>query len=286
MVTTRSNTTEESERKQHNFRLESERLGSIEWPNTQDYKEVKPVVYQPIEFVMETKLINTILSNDLDKWPKFSGKRDENVNKWVTDITHELNMVKLSDGQKRSVIQTFLLDDARRWFINNMVDMPDWDSFVTSIQKTFSSTWLQELAIQKVGSRQQGGAETILHYYNEMMELFDTIDFKMADNLKVIYLTTGLKSSIKKEVLRRNPKTPVEFLDTAQAEEKLDFTSMSYECHDEAPNGNSLAVLRTYGQQSNSYIQPQRRRQSTSTFRCYRCQKVGHIARNCFAKNY
>ena len=104
--------------------------------------------------------------------------------------------------------------------------VPEWHIFVTGIQKAFSSKWLQEAAIKNIGSRQQGMAETILRYYTDMIELFATIDLKMTDNMKVIYLTTGVKSSIKKEILCQAPKTPAEFLEVAQAEEKLDFTSV------------------------------------------------------------
>ena len=194
MVITRSTTREETEQKQVQFKSEFQRLASIDWSNTHDYKDIKFIVHRPFTFLMAEKLINTILSNDLDKWSKFSGKSDENVNKWIMDITNELNMVKLDDIQKRSVIQTFLLEDARRWFINHMTEMRDWSTFVACIQKAFSSNWIKESAIKKVGSRQRGMGETILHYYNEMVELFDTIDSKMADPLKVMYLTTGFKT--------------------------------------------------------------------------------------------
>lgn len=283
MVLTRSTAAAKIEQKQVKFELESQRLGHIEWSDTRNSVDVKHIVYIPFEFTMEAKLMNTILSNDLNKWPKFSGKRDENVNKWVKEITNELNMVKLSDEQKRSVIQTFLLDDARRWFISNMATMLEWDTFVTGIQNAFSSKWLQEAAIKKISSRQQGMAETILHYYTEMIELFDTIDLKMTDNMKVIYLTTGVKSSIKKEILRQAPKTPAEFLEVAQAEEKLDFTSVVTYEEEENTTENSLSVLRTSGKTVNPATE--RRGRSTINVRCHRCHKMGHIARNCFSKN-
>ena len=237
---------------------------------------------------MTDKLINTLLSNNIEKLPKFAGKPDENVNKWLTDISNELNMVKLSDDQKRMVIQTFLLDDARKWFINNMNDMPDWPSFIQQIQRAFSSAWLQEVAIKKVGTRQQGMNETVLHYHNEMMELFDMIDINMDDHLKVIYLKTGLKLSLKKEVLRRNPKSAAEFLALAQAEEQLD-SSISVQMDDrEIADMNTFSMIRSNDKKDSQQRQPQsnQRWQSTSASRCYRCNRVGHFARNCLSKNY
>lgn len=84
-------------------------------------------------FVMSGKLINTLLSGSVEKWPKFCGKNNENVSKWLKDITNELNLVKLTDEQKLSVIQTSLVDDARKWFINNMSSMTIWNSFVSQL---------------------------------------------------------------------------------------------------------------------------------------------------------
>ena len=107
----------------------------VEQANSIDREEID---HHPIPERMTDKLINTLLSNNIDKVPKFAGKPDESVNKWLTDITNELDMVKISDDKKRMVIQTFLLDDARKWFINNMNDIPNWSSFVERIQRAFS----------------------------------------------------------------------------------------------------------------------------------------------------
>lgn len=109
---------------------------------------------QPELLAMTEKLINRVLSNNVDKLSKFGGKNNENVNKWLKDITNELNLIQLTDAQKLSIIQTFLVDDARRWFINNMTTMTEWSIFVTQIYNTFSSPLHRELALKQVGNRQ------------------------------------------------------------------------------------------------------------------------------------
>ncbi|CAF3618099.1 unnamed protein product [Rotaria sp. Silwood1] len=278
MVQTRQQVKREEEIDQ-----EFQRLSGIEIEQTTYQQNNEHIVYRPISFTMTEKLINTILSNNLDKLPKFGGKSNENVNKWLTDITNELNMVKLNDQQKLSVIQTFLVDDARRWFINNMSMMTDWSTFSIQLQKTFSSILHQELALKQVGSRQQGLNETVLHYYNEMMELFDMIDLNMNEQYKVAYLKAGLKISLKKEVMRRDPKTAAQFLELAQAEEKLDLSLNIQMDNLQLSNFDSLAAIKP----SIKVDPPQQRKpyQSSSKFRCYRCNRVGHFARNCFSKN-
>ncbi|CAF4955322.1 unnamed protein product [Rotaria sp. Silwood1] len=224
MVQTRQQLKRKEEFDQLEFDKEFQRLAGIEIEQTTDIQHYEHIIYCPILFTMTEKLINTIVSHNLDKLPKFSGKSNENVTKWLRDITNELNMVKLNDQQKYSVIQTFLVDDARRWFINNMSTINDWSTFSIEIHKTFSSIMHHELALKKVGSRHQDCDETVLHYYNDMIELFDMIDLNMNDHYKVSYLKAGLKTSLKKEVIRRDPKTAVQFLELAQAEEKLDLS--------------------------------------------------------------
>ncbi|CAF1398220.1 unnamed protein product [Didymodactylos carnosus] len=171
---------------------------------------------------MAEKLLNSILSKSLEKLPKFSGTITDDVDKWIIDITHELNLVKLDDSHKLAVIQTYLDGDARRWYTNNLQMMHNWATFLRELRATFSSSFSKEAAIKQIGNRQQHINETVFHYYTDMMELANRIDHQMNDELKVAYLTTGLKISLKKEVLRNKPQTPAEFIKYAQDEEKLD----------------------------------------------------------------
>lgn len=115
-----------------------------------------------------------------------------------------------------------------------------------------------------------------------MMELCDTIDTDMKDELKVGYLLTGIKMSLQKEVMRKDPKTPDEFLIIAQIEEKLDSSINTQTNYDLTSTVDSLTAIRSAPKNP-----PSRSWSNTSkSLRCYNCNKIGHIARNCFSKNY
>lgn len=232
---------------------------------------------------MTDKLINTILSNDVNKLPKFGGKSDDNVYKWLKDVTIELNLVNLTDAQKLSVIQTCLVDDARRWFINNKLLIVDWDTFEYQMKKAFSLPLHQELALRKVGARQQGSSETVLHYYNDMIELFDMIDINMTDQYKVAYLKASLKVSLKKEVMRKDPQTATQFLEMARIEEKLESSLHMPIQNEFSSSVDYLSALRSPPR--TAALQP-KFEQNSKRIRCFRCNKIGHFARNCFSKNY
>lgn len=47
-------------------------------------------------------------------------KNNENVVKWITKISNELKVFKLSDNQKLLMIPSVLTDDARQWYVTNL----------------------------------------------------------------------------------------------------------------------------------------------------------------------
>ncbi|CAF3793711.1 unnamed protein product [Rotaria magnacalcarata] len=252
MVQTRQQLKRKEEFDQLEFNKEFQRLAGIEIGQTTHLQDYEHFVYRPILFTMTDKLINTLLSHNLDKLPKFSGKSNENVTKWLHDITNELNMVKLDDQQKYSVVQTFLVDDARRWFINNMLTINDWSTFSIEIHKTFSSIMHQELALKKVGSRQQAYDETVLHYYNDMIELFDIIDSNMNDHYKIAYLKVA------------------QFLELAQAEEKLDL-SLNMEMNNlQLSHIDSVSAIKSSIKPYAPPPQQHKWYQSSTNVRCYK----------------
>ncbi|CAF2994422.1 unnamed protein product [Rotaria sp. Silwood2] len=206
---------------------------------------------QSLSSGMAQKSLTMHISKQLDQLPLFSGKLNENVIKWLNGITNELNVMKYDDDQKLSVIQTYLMDDARKWFINNSARLGTWPSFCEAIVKTFSSSFAKEVAINQVSQRRQGLNETVMHYYSEMMELFYIMDHQMSDSLKVSYLKTGLKLSLKKEVSRKNRDTPAEFLKIAQEEESLDYAidteaqNLQLSSINEKQITNNLTIMRS-----------------------------------------
>ncbi|CAF1300567.1 unnamed protein product [Didymodactylos carnosus] len=52
--------------------------------------------------------------------------------------------------------------------------------------------------------------------------LCETRDSNTSHGSKLIYLIKGLRLSLHKEIARTEPKTPLEFIDVAQKEERFD----------------------------------------------------------------
>ena len=127
MVITRLQQQTIDDQNRQQYLEELNRLANIEIEQTFPIHPTEVfIVRRPLSFEMADKMLASRMSKQLDQWPTFSGKLTENVTKWLKDITNELNLVKFDDIQKLSVIQTYLIDDARKWFINNMETLDTW----------------------------------------------------------------------------------------------------------------------------------------------------------------
>jgi len=89
---------------------------------------------------MAEELFNAILLNSLEKLPLFGGQRNENVEKWLEEITDGLNFAGFYDDQKVRVIHTYLTGEAREWIIKNMSVLDSWSTFVGAISRAHSSS--------------------------------------------------------------------------------------------------------------------------------------------------
>ncbi|CAF2108874.1 unnamed protein product [Rotaria magnacalcarata] len=89
---------------------------------------------------MAEELFNAILLNSLEKLPLFGGQQNENVEKWLEEITYGFNFAGFDDDQKVRVIHIYLTGEARKWIIKNMSVLDSWSTFVEAIITAHSSS--------------------------------------------------------------------------------------------------------------------------------------------------
>lgn len=282
---------------------EFRRLAAIDI-NFSDTTPDNPIFYRPLEFVMADKVVSTLLSKTLEQTTKFSGKPDQDADEWLKDLTTTFRMADITEAQALKIIPTFLEGPAKLWFTENLAAFESWPVFKNQFLHNYSSPTLKQLASSRLRNRLQRYNESVIEYYTDVMKLCKIIDPAMTDISKLDHLYHGFKSSLMKEVLRRAPLTPAEFLEQARQEEALDCLVNS-SVHSSTttnisaintptqllPNTTNLTDTQYYPQSSNIkstssppppyplmslHPQPQ-----SGSLRCYQCQKLGHIARNC-----
>ncbi|CAF1490083.1 unnamed protein product [Rotaria magnacalcarata] len=80
----------------------------------------------------------------------------------------------------------------------------------------------QDLASNRLRTRQQRYDEAVIEYYTDVNKLCKLVDPNMTDASKIDHLYHGLKPSLMKDVLRGAPSTPADFVEQARREENLD----------------------------------------------------------------
>ena len=167
------------------------------------------------ETIMES-FRHQMLINSLEKLPKFSGKSNQKVSKWLHEIQQAMHIFKLADNEKLFLISTCLEADTRDWFFDNSYLFTTWTTFTQKLIKTFESTGRADISFNRLRHYQQGLTQDVRKYYFEIMKLCKEANPSMDDASKLQYLKDGLKSSLRFDVLIRNPQTTEEFLEYAQ----------------------------------------------------------------------
>ncbi|CAF4893726.1 unnamed protein product, partial [Rotaria socialis] len=77
---------------------------------------------------------------NLEKLPKFNGKLKQNPSNWLQDIEEQMNLFKLTNEEKLSVISLCLEAEARDWFYDNKHLILTWTTFTQKLIKIFGCT--------------------------------------------------------------------------------------------------------------------------------------------------
>lgn len=233
-------------------------------------------------------------------------------------------MADITEVDALKIIPTFLEGHAKQWFSDNKDTIETWAVFKTEFIRTYSSPTTKQLASHRLRTRTQRYDEPVIEYYTDVMKLCKLVDSSMTDASKLDHLFYGLNQSLMKEVLRKNPKTPSEFLEHARQEETLERlvnTATQYNSHHNDINpicntpiqsGQTNAPTRypnsasipydwytpqitpysssypsnqqqspTYNNSYMSKISYNDSYQNQRSIRCYKCHRLGHIARTC-----
>jgi hypothetical protein len=158
---------------------------------------------------------------DLIKNPKvFKGGNDD-VRKWIEDIEHLLDVAHIPDTSRLDLITYLLRGDALQWYKNNKYSFTSWKIFILELQRTFTSSFHEELAFKKLESYSQGEYQSVRNFFNETLKLCKEADSTMSEATKLKNLLNKAKPSIQFEVRKKKPTTIAEFLEYAKDIEEL-----------------------------------------------------------------
>ena len=172
-------------------------------------------------FDQTTNDLRKAILEDLIKNPKvFKGSKDD-VNKWIDDIEHLLDVAHIPDPSRLDIISYSLRGDALQWYKNNKTTFTSWAIFVHELKRAFTSSFHEELAFKKLEIYTQGENQLIRNFFNEVLKLCKEADSTMSESTKLKNLLNKAKPTIQFEVRKKKPTTTAEFLEYAKDVEEL-----------------------------------------------------------------
>ncbi|CAF0911606.1 unnamed protein product [Didymodactylos carnosus] len=227
------------------------------------FAEIRIPPNQRLDFIPSLLTKKALTDHVLRKLKSFGGK-NENVILWLEDFELLVKSQRWSDDMKFKCVPTLLQDEAMKWYKRNSATITSWSEFEKQIKEEFTSRFKNRKAFERLLHYEQSMNQSIKDYYNEIMDLCKEADPQMSETIKLQYLLTKVKPTLKLEVSKQFPETPADFLNYGkQLEELMEFmkddpTTVCVACAPQ-PSTSSRIHASINRNDQRSYVPPPRR---------------------------
>jgi hypothetical protein len=257
--------------------------------------------------------MNTLQTTALKELAKFTGDPSQKVTQFINSIEQIGTFTELNDSMLHSLATIKLGGAAFNWYDNNKETLNSWSSLKTHLLERFKPSL--SAAKTQLKERKQESGETLLVYYDEMVDLCKQVDSDMPLHMIVDYLQDGLRPELKIHVKRHMKSlnvelTPAIFLKIARNEEELQHEISSTQQSSTVPAQPYFARLTAATSRFVTPHQPSIRASTTSNVRlprspayppsssqqprplmsqtqyqpCLICKKTNHRTIDCYSK--
>lgn len=211
------------------------------------------------------------------KWNlKFSGKSGESFNAFLEQVEDFCESRNVSKPQLFSSARDLFVDDALRVFNLYKSYALDWDSLVRLLKEEYVPR--PDVLWKQIMARTQGENESVGLYVAVMTGLFNRMPTVVSNTLKMQVLLKNILPFYQERLTLVEVKTPLELIELGRKIEKTRENINSFK----PPHSNLLTLEPDLSYSCKpSGSKPIVRNVTTREPRCWRCNMIGHIARNC-----
>lgn len=210
---------------------------------------------------------------------------------WLKALETSSLLNSWPDQYTLEAARSHLYGPAKQWYLGHMDELTSWSDFKKAFKKTFMRSMTTAETWKKLQGRIQGINETTYAYFHEKNRLCRQLKLDDAETKQLICV--GLRSQSLCMTLMSSPSvkeeellSEIRRLEEVQQDRQIHFrNNNSYV----KPRKDFVAERPTT---TSNYVQPTTIKENvkkyvknnTTELRCYNCQQIGHISRDCTAK--
>lgn len=234
------------------------------------------------KLVTTTSLANTMAQEIIKSPSPFTGA-NEDVEDWLERLEARFNMAGWEDDQKLRYISIHLKNDAYKWWMKAVTKIKTWTAFKNSVRQAFGSTKIKEMAFEQLRNYKQTINQSVIQYYEKIIELCQRVDPDMSDTMKLQYLMTGVRDSLKIHIVLHDPQSTEAFLTFAKKiEDALSLTKLNHNSHqrefqeDQVNYSDTLSALHNRKKDGDHIISGNQNREKTTENPYFQTRKNNH----------
>jgi len=197
---------------------------------------------------------------------------------WLNSVETTANLHNWPVEYKLQVANTTLTGAARNWFLTNQNSFKGWTKF----EESFREMFMAEIGVaekwRRMNSRKQSKDETIFAYVHDKIRLCNDLKLNSAETKKMICIGLHSKELCNILLSKNHSSTAMILTDIRQFDEVVSERNEKWRVPKPGIQNKSGSPKEALPTENNMKTENSIK---TNGIRCFNCNNVGHLSRNC-----
>jgi hypothetical protein len=221
------------------------------------------------------------------KISKFAGKPEELVEAWIHSYVKTTTRLQWSDKARKMNVEFYLTGRASNWYDAKYRDAPpaSWKDFCDDFRGKFYTEHYRERISNLLLTCRQRHGESIDAFETRFQELCDEVDMDMSEAVRVDKFIAKLREPMRTSMMSSVLTSWEQAVMIAQKIEDGQPTARTSDSRQESRPRRSPREKTEYRRPRPPDEELRKLRTATDEPICWKCEKPGHVAKFCRARN-